>query len=299
MKNGKWSTRSFLRCGKKAVWIFLATLSALSAYLFVAFSVFSPPKVTLFSSEPVTYQFTSQNETTLCYRAEQKTEALNPSELKLLVWNIHKGQDLHWQEALAQFSHETDFLLLQEVSSQQQLDVLLAKRFPYFLYAASFSYHQHFSGVGTFSHAAPQSYCATATKEPWIQLPKVGIATTYPLLNGQSLLVVNLHLVNFEWKPTNYQQQLNSAFQLIAAHQGPIILAGDFNTWNSRRLKLVETLAKNYQFEITNFTPDVRLHFMGNPLDHIFIKGLKVVEASTRKTASSDHNPLFIKLKME
>lgn len=284
---------------KKTILILVAIFLVLGGYFLISFTMFSPPKITFFSTNQVNYALKKRSDITDCYHAEQQTEVLNQSEFQLLVWNIHKGQDAGWQDTLHTLSHNADLLLLQEISSQQHLETLLEKHFPYFVYAVSFAYHNTFSGVGTLAKFAPQTYCASATKEPWIKLPKVGVATTYPLLNGKSLLVVNLHLVNFEWNPTNYQQQLTEAFNLIATHQGPIILAGDFNTWNKRRLRLVEELANKHHFRPVSFSPDVRLHFMNNPLDHIFVKGLSVLDATTLETESSDHNPLLIKLKLD
>ncbi len=284
---------------KKATTILFIILMATGVYLYYSFTFFTPPKITLFSPKSIHYQRLKQNETTLCYHADTPTQPIIQSELQLLVWNIHKGMDSGWQAQLEQFSQQADILLLQEVSSHQALNTLMVQSFPYFLYTASFSYHNAFSGIGTLSHFAPQTYCGSTTKEPWIQIPKTGSATTYSLANGQSLLVVNLHLVNFEWNPTNYRQQLSQAFELIAAHQGPIILAGDFNTWNSERLTLVRELADTQGFKQVVFQPDVRLHFFNNPLDHIFVKGLSIVSATTQATSSSDHNPLFVKLKLE
>ncbi|WP_373767055.1 endonuclease/exonuclease/phosphatase family protein [Glaesserella sp.] len=284
---------------KKAVLIFLAIAVALGGYLSVTLTVFSPPQVTLISPHQTEFFIEKRGDNTLCYHASQKPMAFVQSEFRLLVWNIHKGLDSGWQSQLTQFSHDADLLLLQEVSSQQKLPSLLGNDFPYFLYAASFSYRDHFSGVGTFSKLAAQTYCASATKEPWIQIPKVGTVTQYPLTNGRSLLVVNLHLVNFEWNPTHYRQQLTEAFHFIEAHQGPVILAGDFNTWNRKRLQLVEELADTAQFKAVSFEPDVRFRFMGNPLDHVFIRGLSILQATTVETKSSDHNPLLIRLKLE
>jgi endonuclease/exonuclease/phosphatase (EEP) superfamily protein YafD len=54
------------------------------------------------------------------------------------------------------------------------------------------------------------------------------------------------------------------------------------------------TLAKLGLIEI-EFSPDNRTQFVnGMPLDHVFYRGLNVVEASSPVTQSSDHNPLLV-----
>lgn len=234
-----------------------------------------------------------------CYTAMARVPVLPQKQLKVLVWNIHKGQDQGWQQALTFFSKSTDLVLLQEATNQQRLPYLFSQIYPTQLFASAFAYKDILSGVAILSKSAPLSYCAGATAEPWIQIPKVGLAATYPLANGQKLLVVNLHLVNFEWIPTNYKKQLSEAMELIAAHQGPIILAGDFNSWSKERLGLLLRLAKHYHLKEVHYKKDVRLRFNQNPLDHIFIRGLRLISSTTKLTKASDHNPLLITVEVE
>jgi endonuclease/exonuclease/phosphatase (EEP) superfamily protein YafD len=44
-----------------------------------------------------------------------------------------------------------------------------------------------------------------------------------------------------------FRAQLAALQGLMAKHTGPILLAGDFNTWNQRRLRLVTALARDLQ----------------------------------------------------
>lgn len=189
-----------------------------------------------------------------------------------------------------------DLLLLQEAASTQNIAQLLKSSLPSSLYVRTYSYLNHESGVNTLSKIAPASYCIGTEAEPWIQVPKVGIATKYLRENQPSLLVINLHLVNFEWNLNNYKKQVNRLFQTINDHQGPIILAGDFNTWNHHRLALIRGLAEQYQLTEVSYENDVRRRFMGNPLDHVFVRDVKVLEAKVISTESSDHNPIAVKI---
>jgi endonuclease/exonuclease/phosphatase (EEP) superfamily protein YafD len=50
--------------------------------------------------------------------------------------------------------------------------------------------------------------------------------------------------------------------------------------------------------EKLDYDEDHRKRFLGQPLDHIYIRGLEVLEATTRKVGSSDHNPMSVHLRL-
>jgi len=216
----------------------------------------------------------------------------------LLVWNLHKGQDAGWQEALNRLAQGRDLLLLQEVLNTQELAAQYSSRFPTALYASAFAYLQQQSGVEILSQFAPYFYCAGAKSEPWIRIPKVGAAMSLPLSNGQALLLVNVHLINFEINPTTYEEQLRTLMQLVSQHQGPLVLSGDFNSWNGYRAQIIRKAINEFGLEEVSFAQDHRLRFLGNPLDHIFVRGLNVLNATTEPTESSDHAPLLLDLEL-
>lgn len=279
---------------KRFLLIFVLAFFAAGAYFFYTVQIFEQPKIFFNSAQPSS--LTPQNQ--YCFAVNSPLQFIRQNRFKFVVWNIHKGLDKGWQQSLQQFAQEADFLLLQEVASTQQL----AQEIPQFstaLYVTSFSYLGRKSGVSILAKTMPQRICGGAEKEPWILIPKVGNAMTFPLQNGQSLLVVNLHLVNFEFHPTSYRNQLENMMRLIAQHQGPIILAGDFNSWNQPRLNLVRRFAKQYQLNEVNYHPDERLRFLTNPLDHVFVRGLNVITSTTVKTSSSDHNPIFVEVALD
>ena len=107
----------------------------------------------------------------------------------------------------------------------QNLAEKFSSQFPTALYATAFAYLTQQSGVQILSKFSPHFYCAGAEVEPWIRIPKVGEAMTFPLTNGQALLVVNVHLINFEINLDAYRQQLSRLMSLVNRHHGPIVLA--------------------------------------------------------------------------
>ncbi|PJG85187.1 endonuclease/exonuclease/phosphatase family protein [Conservatibacter flavescens] len=289
-----------MRNRKLLLYPLFAFLALAIVFLHYSFEIYSEPKITLNSKYAKKYQpLVSTNEQLFCYAARFETPIIFPTEFNLLVWNLHKGIDKNWEDELDKLSHHTSLALLQEVSTKQNLPQRLATRFPYSLYASAYEFLSHQSGVNILSSYPPESYCVSSEEEPWIQIPKLGISSSYPLANGQSLLVVNLHMVNFEWHPTNYQQQLNEIITVISAHQGPLILAGDFNTWNKSRLALIKAVTHQHQLQEVHYENDVRTRFLTNPLDHVFVRGIEVLQADVIETDSSDHNPLLLKLSVQ
>ncbi|PVX31959.1 endonuclease/exonuclease/phosphatase (EEP) superfamily protein YafD [Pasteurella langaaensis DSM 22999] len=267
---------------------------AAAAVGYVAFNlrIYHPPLVVLNTSPIQTYQ----PKNAFCDEATRPVSPLSATDLNVLVWNMHKGADRGWQQDLAHFAQRADFMLLQEASEAQNLNQQYSSQFPTALFAAGFAYKNIASGVQTFAKFNPDMYCAATGEEPWLRIPKVASALRFPLANGESLLVVNVHLVNFEWTPQQYRKQLTTMMERIAEHKSAVILAGDFNSWNKERLALIRSLAAEQGLHEVAFANDQRLRFWGQLLDHIFVRGLTVKQAETVQVQSSDHNPLWVKL---
>jgi endonuclease/exonuclease/phosphatase (EEP) superfamily protein YafD len=144
--------------------------------------------------------------------------------------------------------------------------------------------------------------------------PKVSLITEYPLPNGKTLLAVNVHLLNFEsWEPFMLRSQLEDLERVMAQHEGPMIMAGDFNTWSEVRLALVDDLARKLQLEeITGFpsgrkTGDLDsalLHWVFGvqpelPLDRVYSRGFEAVSVKVLPNDSSDHRPVLVTLNLD
>jgi len=273
-------------------------IAAITGYLVYSLTIFSPVNIHFTTTPNLTYHPIKKQDELICYQADQAPREITQKTFRLLVWNLHKGQDAGWQEALNRLAQGRDILLLQEVLNTQGLAAQYSLRFPTALYASAFAYLQQQSGVEILSQFAPHFYCAGSKSEPWIRIPKVGAAMSLPLPNGQALLLVNVHLINFEINPTSYEEQLRTLMQLISQHQGPLVLSGDFNSWNGYRAQIIRKVINEFDLEEVSFAQDHRLRFLGNPLDHIFVRGLNVLNATTEPTESSDHAPLLLEVEL-
>ena len=263
-------------------------------YFLTNLTIFDRTFIQLKTSQKVSYIPFKNKLNMQCDKANDLVPKLAASRFHLITWNVHKGQDTGWQEDLERLSKRADFVLLQEATQHQNLST-----FSTALFVSSFSFKDLLSGVKTFTQTQPEWYCGGGVAEPIIQIPKVASIMNLPLEKGNSLLIINVHLINFEWGISAYQVQLEQLFSFVENHQGPIIMAGDFNAWNEERLNLVNSLIKKYGLNSVALSQDERVRFLGYPLDYIFMRGVKVVSATSEVVTSSDHNPLLMEFELE
>ena len=179
--------------------------------------------------------------------AEQQKTMLDSSGFKLLNWNIYKGKKDGWQKDLKQFVSESDILTLQESYLAKDLRKLLESNQFYWVGAAAYEYKDINAGVLTASLIEPSFSCSLRKPEPLIRVPKTAMITLYPLSkNQEDLLVANIHMVNFSLGVGAFSSQLEALEEVLVQHKGPIIIAGDFNTWSDKRCALVDAFFKKH-----------------------------------------------------
>ncbi|GHY80674.1 hypothetical protein VCSRO169_1785 [Vibrio cholerae] len=132
-----------------------------------------------------------------------------------------------------------------------------------------------------------------------MRLPKSAIYARYRLSDGQELVVVNLHAVNFTYGTQEYRQQLTALLDELRDFTGPVIVAGDFNSWSEARMALLSTQLASVGLQEVRFSPDNRTTFInGLPLDHVFYRGLQLEKAEAPISDASDHNPLLVRFRL-
>lgn len=218
---------------------------------------------------------------------------LNPSHIEVLNWNIYKEQLANWDEDLEDLMHNTDVIMLQEASLSYDLLDFLRNKDRVWTINNAFLLKCNQTGVLTASKIKPLLSCGLREKEPIIQLPKTALISYYGIKNSKnSLLVVNLHSVNFTLSTKAYKKQLDSIENIMLNHRGPVILAGDFNTWSDKRMELVAEMAARVRLKEAKLIPDNRIIKFGKYLDHLYYKSLKLLSGKTYQVTSSDHNPI-------
>jgi endonuclease/exonuclease/phosphatase (EEP) superfamily protein YafD len=224
--------------------------------------------------------------------------ALDPARIRLVTWNIHKQEDVGWGRDLATFAADHDIVLLQEVTLTDPLREVLRAAGLRWVMASSFLYFDTDIGVVTASRAIPVANCTLRAVEPLILLPKSAVVSWLPIAgSARTLAVANVHSINFSLSLETYEEQLAGVVEALAAHEGPIVLAGDLNTWTEGRLDAVRSAAARLGLTEIPFK-EGRSRFFGRELDHILVRGLVVVTANAWAVKSSDHNPVAAELRL-
>ena len=228
-------------------------------------------------------------------------EQLNPGQINVLVWNMQKGARDSWVDDYQQLSRDKDILLLQEVLLDDNMGDVLDEHNDYAYHvAASFkdTWEDHIvTGVATASIARPlsSSYLRSFYREPVIATPKMAIIAEYSLAGtDQTLLTANIHAINFVSKE-KHQHMLSQLEALLAGHHGPVILAGDFNTWTEEKTQTLRQMVQRLGLNEVSFHEDHRTRIFGDALDWVFAKGLSVESSKIHGSVTgSDHKPLEV-----
>ncbi|NRF63512.1 endonuclease/exonuclease/phosphatase family protein [Vibrio coralliilyticus] len=230
-----------------------------------------------------------------CTHASNVESIDNNGDINLLVWNIYKQNRGNWSQELTKYSSEKQLVLLQEASMTPELKEWMKQQLWFGNQVDAFKAFERSAGVLNLSKSLPKLACAYTELEPWLRLPKSAIYATYPLSDGQVLSVVNIHAVNFTYGTDEYQRQLGTLVDELSKHQGPIIVAGDFNSWSADRMAVMKSALEKLGVREVSYHPDHRTQFItGLPLDHVFYRGLTLIKAEAPESDASDHNPLEV-----
>ena len=222
--------------------------------------------------------------------------ALDPKAIRLASWNVHKEADPGWVPDLGKLTGHADVLLIQEAGVSPEFRAVVEEAGFSWLLASAFEYLGSEYGVLTATRVRPAQACTLRAFEPLLGVPKAMLITQYRLGGrDDTLAVANLHAINFTLDTVTYRAQLEAVADVLAGHEGPIVVAGDFNTWNSEREAAVQALATRLSLVPAVFEADARTRFMGDHIfDRVYARGVEFLDAAAWSVTSSDHNPLLV-----
>jgi endonuclease/exonuclease/phosphatase (EEP) superfamily protein YafD len=216
----------------------------------------------------------------------------------LVSWNISKARRRGWLDDLSLLCADADILALQEavLHGDRPHDFHLNSGFEWVM-GQSFAqrWRGRTNGVKTGARVAALSrrMIRSRDNEPLLRLPKAALATTYALKSGAALLVLNIHAVNFV-SARKFARQIAQIEEALSAHDGPAIVAGDFNTWNPRRRAILRAAAHDCRLERVPVAAP-RWRHLNQVLDHVYYRGVELVQAwAVLNVKSSDHVPLRV-----
>ena len=286
---------------------FISLFSSLLLSLILAGSVTAAAQQSRFENKPETLKDENNG---ICNveklvqngqgNAESDAPALNPERISVLNWNIYKGKRENWAIDFKRYSYKHDVLMIQEAHLGDVLQSVLDNEHQYWALNAAFNYQGKATGVMTASRVKPLRSCGQRRAEPIIRYPKTSLISYYPVEGmNENLLVANIHGINFTFGVGAYKEQIEKLYDVMKHHNGPIVLAGDFNTWSDKRMLIVDDLAQRLSLESLDYTSHNRTIVFGNALDHVFYRGLDPVEHDTWYVTSSDHNPTRVSFRVK
>jgi endonuclease/exonuclease/phosphatase (EEP) superfamily protein YafD len=225
-------------------------------------------------------------------------ELLSP--FKVTVWNICKGAGN--ENFTRDFRHllaESDLFLLQEaLLSSRAINTLHQENF---LAIHGTSYRRLDGlrdGVLTLAKAQlidPPKRILCTSPEPLLKTPKTSLLTNF-LCANRNLSVINIHAKLLRTS-RGLLAEMEHVFS-YAPKSGPLLLAGDFNTFTPKLQSNLFAFLQERGLEVAIMESDKRSALAS--LDHVFVRDLIVQEAFVRSDIlSSDHFPLTVKLSIK
>ena len=231
--------------------------------------------------------------------SEPTRDTLKTGTLKVLAWNLHKGNDPTFRKDFADLTKDKDLVLLSEVVLDDNMTPALQNvvGFGWGMATSFITKKQGPTGtaIGSAADFFNLHFKRTDDLEPYVKSPKAITLAEYKI-PGQSdtLLVASIHGINWSGDDalTRQLQQVEPEFE---SHKGPILFAGDFNTKNSSRVGIAQkVLAKSGLVRVPWINPDPK-----KQLDDAFTRGFRVDRAELITSVvgnSSDHPAISLVL---
>jgi endonuclease/exonuclease/phosphatase (EEP) superfamily protein YafD len=229
----------------------------------------------------------------------ENIQGLNPSNIAFLNWNIYKGNGDNWQNDLSAFAKNHNVMTLQEVMLSDEMTALLQTYGFNWIMNTAFYLNGAAAGVMNVASTIAVHSCGFKVDEPLIGIPKSTLVSYY-LINGSNkrLLVANIHGINFTLGVSSYSDQMDKLYEAIKRHNGPMIVAGDFNSWSDDRMLIVNQLVERLGLSKLEYSVNNKTHVFGNAIDHVFYRQLEPLKHQVQQVYSSDHNPISVNFRV-
>jgi len=235
----------------------------------------------------------------------------------VLVWNVQKmtylannykevshDQYYHLKRKFDNYLNvmQLDFCLLQEVQlNNNPFDNFLLNSKYSFVHSSNYYIPNDSARLGTSiltKHKIDSVLIEQSNVRAFYNtgMSKSATYAWMPLSNKKTLLIVSIHAINIVNTKT-FEKHINQIYQTIKTHDGPVLFAGDFNTWNKKRYKRLSELFNPIGIKVTDkyrFVNGERLQWGKHPLDQVLTRGIHILgDISVGKLDDpADHAPL-------
>jgi endonuclease/exonuclease/phosphatase (EEP) superfamily protein YafD len=226
--------------------------------------------------------------------------------LEIVVWNTFKGRRERYYDFLSANTSCADLILLQEFRHDPLLEASHREIFARRDAGMAVSFYtrpnrEAPTGVCTVSsvRSSKNLFLLSRYLEPVTRTPKMAMVTYYPLGSpecpeDQRLLVLNSHGINFRLRRP-FLDQMMQFEEHLRHHRGPIILVGDFNTWEKGRVRILESVARGIGLTHVRFPPGIK-SIGRHELDRVYIRGGEAMQQRVfSNEIASDHSMLAFK----
>lgn len=225
-------------------------------------------------------------------------DAFSSEHIRVAIWNMCKGAGgILFEHDFRSLLYRSDLLLAQEALLSRRSIRTFGERGFETVHAASYKRRDGLrDGVMTISRVKS---CELSKRvickypEPIFKTPKVALIKIFPIRHcHHRLMVVNVHATLIRLVAAAVEE-MEHLLTHIKDHQGPIIFAGDFNTFTAGYLRGVSKVLSRMGLEYVPIPFDPRPK--GQALDQVFCRGLSikhvVIDTSVR---NSDHFPIMM-----
>jgi len=221
----------------------------------------------------------------------------NKDSLNILCWNVAKlTQKDIFKDFLKELvkKEKLNFCVLQEVKGNINSCNKIFEKFSFVL-SPNIQTKRNIYGVANIFNISCLSNEVLITKKRELKLATYkSILITKHVLNNKNITVVNIHALNFV-AYEDFKYELEILKEHLKNYDDALIVAGDFNTWNKKRVLLLNKFCKELSLEEVSFNNDKNIKkVFNNSLDYIFFRALKLEYSKVINIKSiSDHNPII------
>lgn len=222
--------------------------------------------------------------------------------IKVVSYNISFGEDVAL--AISELSEldelkNADIILLQEMDEvgTQSIAQTLGYNFVYFPASIHNRNNRNFGNaiLSKWPIDAPQKIILPF-KSPRNQQIRIAVQAVVTI-NEEQILTYSVHTETFWLGPRKREEQIDGLVESIATESQYILVGGDFNTLTRQSVEELEETFRGIGLErvsrATGYT--ARYGPLEFTLDHIFSRGLSVIEAGkSKKATASDHLPIWV-----
>lgn len=221
-----------------------------------------------------------------------------PRELRFVVWNLWKGSGgVKFREEFKSLVENSDLALTQEALLTHEMIAHSAIDGYQAVHAATYRRVDGCrDGVMTVSSVelarAPERVIS-GTAEPFLKTTKASLLTYYRYgqHDHEVLAVANLHSTLIR-RPRTAGAEIRRVIERLEEHDGPVIFAGDFNTFSKAYLHEIANALSILNIQHVEIELDPRTRI--GKLDQVFVRGIDIKRIAVDIAfKQSDHFPLI------